>query len=100
MHGSMNDKLFVEPWIGVFFYSMYFVTSMSDALWLKPYSRCVDGKSDYGLQMKVWYAASVFDSMHRNRLVAQAGGVLGVKSPFPKFLTCKQFHGIYFGEKS
>jgi hypothetical protein len=53
-----------------------------------------------GLQMKVWYAASVFDSMHRSRLLAKAGGVLGVKPPFPKFSTCKQFHRIYSGEKS
>ena len=60
----------------------------------------MDGNSDYGLQIKVWYAASVFDSMQRSRLVAKAGGVLGVKPPFPKFSTCKQFHRIYFGEKS
>jgi len=60
----------------------------------------VGGKSDYGLQMKVWYAASVFDSMHRSRLVAKAGGVLGVKLPFSKFSTRKQFHRTYFGDKS
>ena len=73
---------------------------MNDGVWLKPYSSCVDGKSDYGFQMKVWHAAPVFNSMHRSRLVAKAGGVLGVKLPFSKFSTRKQFHRIYFGGKS
>jgi len=45
---------------------------------------CVDGKPDYGLKMKLWYATSVFDSVYHNRGVAR-GSITGRHPPpFPR----------------
>jgi len=41
---------------------------------------CVDGKTDYGLKMKLRYATSVFDSVYHNRGVAR-GSIIGRNPP-------------------
>jgi len=47
---------------------------------LKLFPVCVDGKPDYGLKMKLWYATSVFDSVYQNRGVAR-GSIMGRHPP-------------------
>jgi hypothetical protein len=58
-----------------------FATSVLDVIHLKirVFSLGADGTPDYGLQMRVWYAISVFVSVHYNRGVPQR--VLEVKPP-------------------
>jgi hypothetical protein len=47
------------------------VTSVSDAIILKPHSRTDDGKSSCELQMRVWNAALVLDSVYHTRNVVK-----------------------------